>query len=118
MPYFLQDKTRQKTGGAKGLLVILLPSRLSKKPAVNKRRARERFLERGVREAYFCHVRFLWRFALRRLRRLCFAILRRRFFLRLPMVCRDFRLNRAAASQYCKAEFRYAQIRPLLCIEQ
>lgn len=35
---------------------------------------------------YFCHVRFLWRFALRRLRRLCFAILRRRFFFRLPMV--------------------------------
>ena len=34
MPYFLQDKTRQKAGGAKGLLVILLRPMLSKKPAV------------------------------------------------------------------------------------
>ena len=31
-------------------------------------------------------MRFLWRFALRRFRRLCFDIFRRRFFLRLPMV--------------------------------
>jgi len=31
------------------------------------------------------HVRFLWRLAFKRLRRLCFDILRRRFFLRLPM---------------------------------
>jgi hypothetical protein len=35
---------------------------------------------------YFCHVRFLCRLALRRLRRLCFDIFSRRFFLRLPMV--------------------------------
>jgi len=35
---------------------------------------------------HFCHVRFLWRFALRRFRRLCFDIFRRRFFLRFPMV--------------------------------
>jgi hypothetical protein len=34
---------------------------------------------------YFCHVRFLCRLALRRLRRLCFDIFRRRFFFRLPM---------------------------------
>lgn len=34
---------------------------------------------------YFCHVRFLWRFAFKRFRRLCFDILRRRFFFRLPM---------------------------------
>jgi hypothetical protein len=30
-------------------------------------------------------VRFLWRFDFKRLRRLCLFILRRRFFLRLPM---------------------------------
>lgn len=35
---------------------------------------------------YFCQVRFLCRFAFKRFRRLCFDILRRRFFLRLPMV--------------------------------
>lgn len=34
---------------------------------------------------YFCQVRFLWRLALRRFRRLCFDIFRRRFFLRFPM---------------------------------
>jgi hypothetical protein len=39
------------------------------------------------RRFYFCQVRFLWRFALRRFRRLCFAIFRRRFFFKLPMVC-------------------------------
>jgi hypothetical protein len=42
-------------------------------------------------QAYFCHVRFLWRFALRRFRRLCFDIFRRRFFLRFPMVKVGFR---------------------------
>lgn len=36
--------------------------------------------------AYFCHVRFLWRLAFKRLRRLCLFIFRRRFFFRLPMV--------------------------------
>ena len=36
--------------------------------------------------AYFCHVRFLWRFAFKRFRRLCLFIFRRRFFFRLPMV--------------------------------
>jgi hypothetical protein len=35
---------------------------------------------------HFCQVRFLWRLAFRRLRRLCFDILRRRFFLRLPIL--------------------------------
>ena len=35
---------------------------------------------------YFCQVRFLCRFDFKRLRRLCFDILRRRFFFRLPMV--------------------------------
>ena len=35
--------------------------------------------------AYFCHVRFLCRFDFSLLRRLCFDILSRRFFLRLPM---------------------------------
>lgn len=40
---------------------------------------------------YFCQVRFLWRFAFRRFRRLCFDILRRRFFLRFPMVKVVFR---------------------------
>ena len=43
------------------------------------------------RPAYFCQVRFLWRFALRRFRRLCFDIFRRRFFLRFPMVKVGFR---------------------------
>ena len=55
-----------------------------KKPADFSRR-----VCRSIKEIlvdYFCHVRFLWRFALRRLRRLCFDILRRRFFLRFPMV--------------------------------
>lgn len=47
----------------------------------------------GVRVAqcYFCQVRFLCRFALRRFRRLCFDIFRRRFFLRLPMVKFSFK---------------------------
>ncbi len=36
--------------------------------------------------AYFCHVRFLWRFAFKRFRRLCLFIFSRRFFFRLPMV--------------------------------
>jgi hypothetical protein len=35
--------------------------------------------------AYFCHVRFLWRFDFKRLRRLCLFIFSRRFFLRFPM---------------------------------
>jgi hypothetical protein len=38
-----------------------------------------------VREDYFCQVRFLWRFAFRRFRRLCFDILRARFLRRFPM---------------------------------
>jgi hypothetical protein len=41
----------------------------------------------GGRAAYFCHVRFLWRFDFKRFRRLCLFIFRRRFFFRLPMVC-------------------------------
>ena len=40
---------------------------------------------------YFCHVRFLWRLAFRRFRRLCLDIFRRRFFLRFPMVKVVFR---------------------------
>ena len=46
------------------------------------------FERRGAGTApagYFCHVRFLWRWAFKRLRRLCLFILRRRFFFRLPM---------------------------------
>lgn len=39
----------------------------------------------GPRQDYFCQVRFLWRFAFRRFRRLCFDIFRRRFFFRLPI---------------------------------
>jgi hypothetical protein len=46
---------------------------------------------KGPVQDYFCHVRFLWRFALRRFRRLCFDIFRRRFFLRFPMVKVGFR---------------------------
>ena len=42
--------------------------------------------EKRCRAGYFCHVRFLWRFALSRFRRLCFDIFRRRFFFRFPMV--------------------------------
>jgi hypothetical protein len=38
------------------------------------------------RAGYFCHVRFLWRLAFKRFRRLCLFIFRRRFFFRLPMV--------------------------------
>ena len=38
--------------------------------------------------AHFCHVRFLWRFDFKRLRRLCLFIFKRRFFFRLPMVVR------------------------------
>ena len=54
------------------------------KPAENRRVCqKQRLLQRA---GYFCHVRFLWRFALRRFRRLCFDILRRRFFFRFPMV--------------------------------
>ena len=39
----------------------------------------------GLAAAHFCHVRFLWRLAFKRFLRLCLFILRRRFFLRLPM---------------------------------
>ena len=38
-----------------------------------------------ARAAYFCQVRFLCRLAFKRFLRLCFDILRRRFFLRFPM---------------------------------
>ena len=41
-----------------------------------------------LRAAHFCHVRFLWRCAFKRFRRLCLFIFRRRFFFRLPMVMR------------------------------
>lgn len=41
--------------------------------------------EANARTRYFCQVRFLWRLDRKRLRRLCFDILRRRFFFRLPM---------------------------------
>jgi hypothetical protein len=34
---------------------------------------------------YLCHVRFLCRLDFKRLRRLCFDILRRRFFFKLPI---------------------------------
>jgi hypothetical protein len=53
--------------------------------------------------AYFCQVRFLWRFALRRLRRLCFDIFRRRFFLRFPMVKEFVKGQRATRPAWCKA---------------
>ena len=53
--------------------------------------------------AYFCQVRFLWRFALRRLRRLCFDIFRRRFFLRFPMVKEFVKGHRATGPSPCKA---------------
>jgi len=43
----------------------------------------------AARKAYFCHVRFLWRLAFKRLRRLCLFIWRRRFFFRLPMVVKN-----------------------------
>jgi hypothetical protein len=42
-------------------------------------------MERADRATHFCHVRFLCRLALSRLRRLCFDIFNRRFFFRLPM---------------------------------
>lgn len=44
---------------------------------------------------YFCHVRFLWRLAFKRLRRLCLFIFNRRFFLRFPIECGWRRLRRA-----------------------
>ncbi|MEY4924942.1 MAG: hypothetical protein RL598_1461, partial [Verrucomicrobiota bacterium] len=48
--------------------------------------------------------RFLWRLALRRFRRLCFDILRRRFFLRLPMVLESgLAAKRATGLARCKA---------------
>ena len=43
----------------------------------------------SAQKAYFCHVRFLWRLAFKRLRRLCLFIWRRRFFFRLPMVVKN-----------------------------
>ena len=36
-------------------------------------------------DGYLCHVRFLCRLDFKRLRRLCFDILRRRFFFKLPI---------------------------------
>lgn len=48
-------------------------------------------LEPGMRthpfsaDGYLCHVRFLCRLDFKRLRRLCFDILRRRFFFKLPI---------------------------------
>ena len=41
----------------------------------------------AARKAYFCHVRFLWRLAFKRLRRLCLAIFAFRLFLMDPMCC-------------------------------
>jgi hypothetical protein len=61
-----------------------------KKPAKFGGFVKKSAFDRPV-QAYFCHVRFLWRFALRRFRRLCFDIFRRRFFLRFPMVKVGFR---------------------------
>jgi hypothetical protein len=60
-------------------------------PVCEKKTRRERApgLERRQtknRSGYFCHVRFLWRFAFKRFRRLCLFIFRRRFFFRLPML--------------------------------
>lgn len=56
-----------------------------KKPAAQAAGLRNR--EGRMQHAgYFCQVRFLCRFALSRLRRLCFDIFNRRFFFRLPMV--------------------------------
>jgi hypothetical protein len=46
--------------------------------------------DRAWGAGYFCHVRFLWRLAFKRFRRLCLFIFRRRFFFRLPMLI-DFR---------------------------
>ena len=40
----------------------------------------------GAALVYFCQVRFLWRLAFKRFRRLCLFIFKRRFFFRLPMV--------------------------------
>lgn len=52
----------------------------NKKARCGKQRAKAE-----LTSTYFCHVRFLCRFALSRLRRLCFDIFNRRFFFRLPM---------------------------------
>jgi len=57
----------------------------AKNPPRAPRRAFENTARRAV-SSYFCQVRFLWRFAFKRFRRLCLFILRRRFFFRLPMV--------------------------------
>ena len=66
--------------------------------------------------AYFCHVRFLWRFAFKRFRRLCLFIFKRRFFFRLPMVgkIRDavrkgFGPNVTRGPGGCKAYFNRPQ---------
>lgn len=50
---------------------------------------------------YFCQVRFLCRFAFRRLRRLCFDIFRRLFFFRFPIEIKESGF--AVSHWHCKA---------------
>lgn len=59
---------------------------VGKKTRRDQRRVRRGKNAGENRAGYFCHVRFLWRLAFKRFRRLCLFIFRRRFFFRLPMV--------------------------------
>jgi hypothetical protein len=98
-----------------GLLIHLFAAKSStrkknKKPAPVKERVESEWLNDERRNRllrYFCHVRFLCRLDFRRLRRLCFDIFRRRFFLRLPMVMKGMlrKGERADLRRGCKARF-------------
>ena len=86
-----KTKTRRgKTAGSQIVAAGNLGSEGARKRRAGTTRANAR--------AYFCHVRFLWRFAFKRFRRLCLFIFRRRFFFRLPMVLNSERSRCGAAA--------------------